>query len=402
MRRGVWVCSLLGAVFWAPGASAADVSASGSAAEEARAFLEAPQLGTQRGARVQPTFLAEGKLTLDNLRQGLDCEFNGIARYDSVDSKRSLLGARTAKCKVRGNRWTVSFGYDVESWGVLEFVSPADILNQRDLNDDILTRQKLGQPLTSLTTTTKLGTFALYGLAWFIPQSYPGANGRLRPQLVVRADRASYDSSLKRANPEAAFRYSNTFQELQVNASYYYGYRKDPDFRVLVDASGEPFLAPSYALLHQGSLELQATLGALLLKSEGALRLGHRGGYGSAAVGLGVEYDLGALLDDGRTISLLGEYDYDSRPQSVVVPFTNDLLAGLRIALNNVDDSQIMVFSSLAFPQARVDVVAIDASSRLLDGLRVALSFRGMPARSGPFADLHKDEYLSLRLTASF
>jgi hypothetical protein len=300
------------------------------------------------------------------------------------------------------DRWKLSVGYDVESWGVLEFVNPADVLNQRDIADDVVTKRKLGQPMTGLSVTTDLGTFAFYGLTWFTPLSFPAVTGRLRPTLVIEGDQATYGSSLKRLNPEGAFRYTNALGPIEVGASYYYGYERDPVFGVAIGSAGQPYLVPSYSLEHQGSFELQATLGGLILKSEGALRLDRDGSYGSAAVGAGLEYDLGALIMAGETITLICEYDYDTRPRTLIVPFTDDLIGGVRVAFNDVRGTELTAWSDVAFPDSRFQVVAVDASRRILDSLKVAVGFRAMPAGGGPFADLRKDDYVSVRLSALF
>jgi hypothetical protein len=383
-------------------AAASDVTLSGSVAEDARGFLQAPQWSGQSTERIQPTFLGDAKLSLEHLTSAIDCDVNPYVRYDSVDEQRRLVELHTAKCRARGKKWTLSLGYDVESWGVLEFVNPADVLNQRDLNDDVVTKRKLGQPMASLSVRTGAGTFAAYGLAWFTPLSFPGVSGRLRPEIPIDADEAKYQSSLQRAQPEAAFRYGNAFRKVEVNASYFYGYRRDPDFGLGVNAAQQPYLFPTYALEHQGSLELQATLGSLLLKSESVFRLNSNGSYNSAAAGVGFEYDLGTLLEGGQTISVLCEYDYDTRTRTLIVPFTDDLIGGVRIALNDVRATELTVWSDLAFPEGRVQVVAVDASTRILDGLKATVGFRGLPAGGGPLADLHKDEYVSLRLSAFF
>lgn len=389
-------------VLLASRSASADVGLSGFMAEEGRAYTSSPEYPGQSTLGVQSTATAELKLTAERLTSWMDCFATVYGRYDGLDQNRSIVDPHVVKCRARGSNWSLSVGYDVESWGLLEFASPSDVLNQRDLNDDIVTKRKLGQPMANLTVRTSGGTFNLYSLVGFTPLSFPGPTGRLRSFLAVDTEHTTYGSSLGRALPGGAARYSNAFGQLRLNAGYFFGYRPTPDFEAGLDAQGRPFLRPAYPLEHQGSLEVQATLGDLLLKGESALRLNSDGSYASAAFGVGLEYDVGTLFKGGQTVSVLLEYHKDTRTRTLIVPFTNDLIGGVRVALNDVRATELTAWADLGFPDVGAQVVAVDASTRILDGLRGAVGFRGMPAQTGPFRDLKRDNYLTLRLTSFF
>jgi hypothetical protein len=84
------------------------------------------------------------------------------------------------------------------------------------------------------------------------------------------------------------------------------------------------------------------------------------------------------------------------------VPFTNDLFAGARLALNDVRSTEVTVWADCDVADGRVQIVAIDGSLRLVEGLKAAVGARFLPARGGAFAALYKDQYLNLRLSAFF
>jgi hypothetical protein len=400
--RAIHACgALLSVLLVAPSADADLLS--GYVAEDARAFPLAPQFPAQSQYRVQPTFIADAKLALEGIGEPIRCYFEPYVRYDGVDRNRTIFDPQAGKCGARGRKWSVSIGYDVEFWGVLEFVNPANVLNQRDITEDIVTKRRLGRPMAKATFDTGIGHFSLYGMTGFTPMTFPSEKGRLRPVVVIDNSATTYESPHGRWVPEAAFRYSNTVGAVMVGASYYFGYTNEPSFALALDrTTGVPFVAPSYSLVHQGGAELQATLGGLVLKSEGVVRHGTGGGDSTYAVGAGVEYDVGALLESGQNISILCEYDYDTRQRDLVLPFTNDLLGGVRLALNDVRSTEFVVWSNLAFPDARTEIVAADASARVLEGLKATIAYRGVLSARGPFADVSKDSYVSLRLSSYF
>ena len=397
--RGFGVVGVVSAL--AGPAYAADAGFQGSVAEQTRVFFRSPAFPDQSSEPAQPTFVVDAKLSLEDLPWGVDCYVSPYYRHDSVDGGRRLFDAQSSKCRVRGDDLSLSIGYDVEPWGVLEFANPSDVLNQRDITEDIVTKRRLGQPMVRLTLNTDIGSFTAYGLTFFTPLSFPGARGRLRPALVIEGDRAEYESKRERLEPEAAFRYTETFGPIHVGAAYYYGYHRDPSFGVGVDAGGRPYLYPVYALVHQASLELQTTLDSLLLKAEGAQRWDEQLNPASSAIGAGFEYDFGAALGEGQTISVFGEYVYDTRERTLIVPFTNDVFGGIRLALNDVRSTELSVWADVALPDRILQVAAADVSTRLLEGLKGSVGVRVL-TRRGAFADLGKDDYLHVRLHAFF
>ena len=179
-----WPLALLVLASWASTA-AAQVAVTGGASVEVRAFPEGPGMPSQDLSAVQPNFTVETKVEAPRLPKGLSAAFNPYLRYDTTDRGRSTFDLRELKISGGGQRWRFKAGYDVEFWGVMEFVNAVNVLNQSDITDDFLSKRKLGSPMADVTLTGRLGTIDVYALTGFRPMRFPNTAGRLRPALPV-------------------------------------------------------------------------------------------------------------------------------------------------------------------------------------------------------------------------
>jgi hypothetical protein len=399
--RALLLGVVLLALLRAPEAAAMDFTLTGSATAEGRVFLAAPALPGQDTARLQPSGAAELDAAFKSIVDGLSCVVNPYGRYDAVDPGRRLLDPHVVKCRLDAGGGAFELGYDVQFWGVMEFVNPANVLNQRDLTEDLVTKRRLGAPMASFVWPVEGGTVEAYVLEYSPPVRLPSAKGRLRPSLPVDGDAATYGSRAGRARPEAALRSTRTLGPLSLALSYFNGYAREPDVSLVV-VNMAPSLLPSYRVENQLALEAQLTLGGLILKSEDAVRLRSSGGFGSYAVAVGAEYDLAALWKGSQSLSLLAEYDRDDRTRSLLLPFTNDAFAGARLGLNDQRSTELAAWASFSLTDRELGVVAVDASTRIVDGLKVALGYRQIVSTKGPWSDLASDDYLSLRLGGYF
>ena len=380
----------------------AQVSLSGDLSGEVRAFVDGPLLPGEKSTTAQPGFSGEVKFDAQNVLDRFDVTLNPYYRYDAVDSGRSIFDLHTAKIATHGNRWRFKAGYDVEFWGVMEFVNPVNVINQRDLTDDVVGKRRLGQPMADVTVLGKWGTLDLYALTGFRPLQFPAATGRLRPAVPIRQDEEEFSSAMGRGQPEGAVRYFQNFGNVYVAASHFYGYGREPEMLLQADSSGAPFLVPAYNLEHQTGLELQVTFGNLVLKSEDVLRQDAQGNGRSSAVAVGGEYNLSGLMKGGRTVTVFGEYSYDSRDRSLIIPFNRDAFAGTRIALNDRRTTEIQLWANYDVAEQRVDVVSGDASTRLSDRVKATVGYRAVVAGKGAFASVARDSHVVFKIQTLF
>lgn len=379
----------------------AQVTVSGGLSGEIRAFPERPPRTAQDVQAAQPAFTAEAKLEAHGPGKRFVVTFNPYVRYDAVDGQRSVFDLHELKVSAGGQRWHVKAGYDVEFWGVMEVVNPVNVLNQTDVTEDFLTKRKLGQPMIDYTQIGNFGTIDVYVLGGFQPMRFPTATARLSPPVPVDQDDVIYGSGRGRSQLEGAVRYFRNVRNVYFGVSQFYGYARDPEMLVALDGQSRPYLAARYDLEHQTGVELQVTFGNVILKSEDVYRVDAQGRR-SHAVSAGGEYDLGSVLHGGRTFSVFGEYYFDSRSQSLVIPFRNDVFAGTRVGLNDRRSSEVRVWGNYDLSARKVTAIMVDASARLSERLKVVVAYRGIVARQDALSSIARDSHLVFKLESFF
>jgi hypothetical protein len=160
-------------------------------------------------------------------------------------------------------------------------------------------------------------------------------------------------------------------------------------------------LVPHYALMHQTGMDAVVTLDNLALKLE-ALRRETSDEAFVAAVG-GFEYTMVGVFDSNLDLGLLAEYHADERGARASTPFNHDLFAGARLALNDVDDTS-MLLGLIADVQGGGNFFNFEAGRRFGDRWRADLELRAfwsVPRRALLFA-LARDDYVQLTLSRYF
>jgi hypothetical protein len=329
----------------------------------------------------------------------VDLNLQPYFRYDRYDSNRTLLDFKSAKLGYGIGSWYFKVGYDVEFWGVLEFQNLVDILNQTDLPYDFLSKRKLGQPMASASWVSDWGTVDAYALLFFQPKSFPGRAGRSRPPYPI-LEAAIYESELESRQPEFAFRYSRTVGDLDFALSHFFGTSREPEVIPIFNPARGVLLSMYYPLLQQTGLEMHWTSGNLLVKSETVLRLRKNFSWSSAAIGLGLEYNVGSRMAKAWDLSLIGEYLYDRKSETLLTPFTRDLFAGFRLGCNDSRSTEVTLGLDWDHGRGRSEVILGEASTRLSDRLKLLLSGRYLTSleMASPFYPLRNDSYTKLGL----
>ena len=78
----------------------------------------------------------------------------------------------------------------------------------------------------------------------------------------------------------------------------------------------------------------------------------------------GFEYTFGNVGNTGLDIGLLGEYMYDDRGTLTLSGLQNDVFAGIRLALNDTQDSQLLA-GAIFDTQYSTSLYFIEAERRL-------------------------------------
>lgn len=371
---------------------------SGRLGLSARLFPSEPRFPEQNHQSVSAYFEPEYQRSWDSERQIF--RFRPFLRLDSADEERSHADIRELYWSADRGDFRFKAGADVVFWGVTESQHLVDIINQTDLVEDIDGEDRLGQPMLNMDYLGGVGTWQLYLLPWFRERTFPGPEGRLRPEPVVDADAAEYESAAGQHHLDVALRWRHYIGDWDIGLAHFRGTSRDP--LLLLQGSG-PAAAyiPYYPQIDQSSLDVQATVGAWLWKLEAVHNRNAIDSY-SAAVG-GFEYTRYGVADSNWDLGLLMEYSYDRRDQSAPSGFQNDLYIGGRLTGNDVAGS--MMLAGLIFDlDSEAIIGSLEASWRIREVWKFSLEgrlFTRVPVND-PLYDLAKDDYLELTIERFF
>ncbi|QTD57322.1 hypothetical protein [Parasphingorhabdus cellanae] len=319
-------------------------------------------------------------------------------RLDSRDSNRSHVDVREASVEHFGDGWDALLGIGSVFWGVTESRHLVNIVNQIDGLEDIDEESFLGQPMIRIGTQRDWGRLDVFVMSGFRERSVPSARARLRSPILV-VDEARFDSGAEEFALDLAGRYSHTLGDWDIALSGFYGTSREPVFEQI---AGTDNLRPFYDRIGQIGVEAQYTSGAWLWKFEGIQRAGY-GETFQAAVG-GFEYTLYQAFASSTDVGILAEYLYDNRSESApVTVFNNDLFLGTRMALNDTQDSSLLVGSVFDLENGSTSI-RLEAERRLGENFQFEVEgqFFANADAIDPLRVFNEDDYITLRLTCFF
>ena len=322
-------------------------------------------------------------------------------RLDQHDNERTHFDIRELTWLKVAENWELRVGLRKVFWGVTEFQHLVDIINQTDLVENIDTEDKLGQPMINLALINDWGTVDLFVLPYFRERTFPGTDGRLRTHPVVDEDLSKFESSAKEKHIDLAIRYSHYFGDWDIGVSHFYGTSRDPRLLPTMNRSGALVLAPFYDIIHQTSIDLQATKGNMLWKLEALHRSGQDETYNAMAGGF--EYTFVGIFDSAIDLGVLGEYHYDDRGESAPTIFEDDIGSGMRFAFNDAQSSEVLM-GLIWDRNTGGKFLNIEASRRISDHwlLEMDAKFLFDQSPSDPAFAFSRDDYLELFLTYNF
>lgn len=267
-------------------------------------------------------------------------KFEGFLRVDQHDAESTHWDIRELYWQTIIKDWEISIGLKKIFWGVTEANHLVDIINQSDGLEGVDIEEKLGQPMIHLSKYFNWGTLDIFGMTYHRPLFFPGEEGRPRPEGILDYSKVIYESSSKRYQPEVALRWSHSFNMgntgFDVALSHFYGTSRAPLFRVSNNFESEIF----YERINQTGLELQAATGPILWKAEAIRRTSKRKTISAFVVGQ--EYTIGNIFNTGVDLGILTEYNFDDRGDELITGFNNDLYGGIRIAGNDMNDTEFL------------------------------------------------------------
>jgi len=297
--------------------------------------------------------------------------------------------------------WELRLGVGKVFWGVTESLHLVDVINQVDLVESPDGEEKLGQPMLNLSRFTDWGTWDLFVLPLFRERTYAGINGRLRAPLVVDTDMdALYESDDEDKHVDWAVRWSHYIGDWDIGLSHFSGTSREPVFEnnnIVMNSVGQLVILPTYNLIDQTGLTLQALLGDWAWKLETTSTEEKDERYTQAVFGF--EYTHVGVFDSSIDLGLLLEYLYDDRDESAPGPFEDDVMLGLRWVFNDMQSSEILmgVISDL---DGGAISSSVEASRRLGQSWKLALEYRGTSSLESTDRAyiLRNDDYFQLEL----
>jgi len=320
-------------------------------------------------------------------------------RYDETDDERSLADLREAYWAKEAESFELLIGVNTVFWGVTESVHLVDIVNQTDAVADIDGEDKLGQPMINFEMQRDWGLVSVYLLPYFRERTFAGVDGRLRTPLPVDTDNPQYESSDEENHIDLALRYSHYIGSVDIGLSLFSGTSREPR---LQPNTGGSALIPFYDQIDQLGLDLQYTGDAWLWKLEAIARETQNDSF-TAAVG-GFEYSFYQVAESAADVGMLLELQYDNRADGETVTLAdNDLFAGIRLALNDTQDTAVLAGVGYDLDTSET-YVNIEADRRLGDDyvLELRARFFTNADPSDTSYAIENDDYLQVQLSRYF
>ena len=322
-------------------------------------------------------------------------------RLDLRDRGRTHVDIRELNWTGVFGDFEVRVGVDKVFWGVTESIHLVDIINQDDIVEDIDDEDRLGQPMASLAYTSPFGTLTGYILPYFRERIFPGPNGRPGFSLPVDRSQTQFEASGENWHPDWAVRWSHAAGPFDIGIAHFSGTSREPRLLPGLDGDGNPVLIPRYDLIDQTSIDLQATVGAMLFKFEGITSDGPLGRIYALAGGF--EYTAYGLMGGDSDLGILAEFLYDDRGSGGPSPFEEDLFAGLRWSANDVQGTTLLAGAIFDLDTSS-KAITIEASRRIGDSWRLSIDarlFTGAPP-GDPLFLIRRDDFIQIRFGRYF
>jgi len=380
---------------------------SGYVAGQYRGFLDDPLDPRQHDSYLSASAEPEFYHSWDDGDQSVDAIV--FYRADQYDDNRSHGDIRELSWTGVFENFEVRAGISKVFWGVAETQHLVDIINQTDLVENVDGEDKLGQPMVRFSAARDWGTLDFYVLPGFRERTYPGAEGRPRPEFVIDTDSdALYDFSAGKAHIDLALRYSHDIDDWSFGLSCFSGVGREPSgFQpTAFDNTGQPaVVVPIYSLINQAGLDGQAFFGEWTWKLEAVsteYRSGARKGSHNFQSVTGLEYTIVGFADSQTDLGIVIEYHYSNRDKFETI-FDNDLATALRFVLNDIQSTEVLLGFTTDL-ETRTIAGFIEASRRLGDSWTLEAQLRtfGGTEQGRPLYSYRYDNFAQIELAKHF
>ena len=327
-----------------------------------------------------------------------------FARADDTDDERTHGDLRELAWLRYADQWELKAGVSKVFWGVTESAHRVDIINQTDAVESPDGEEKLGQPLLQFSSIQDWGTLSAFALPYFRERTFESPKGYLGPQLPINTDDAQFESRRKQEHTDWALRYSHSVDVWDLGVSYFAGTSRDPSFDLAINNQGAVNLVPYYAQIQQTGLDVQATLNAWLWKLEATYQTRSANAQqrtqtpNFAALTAGFEYTYVGIANTAADLGMLAEIHRNSQGARTNDPLQKDIFIGARLALNDTQNSSILVGLIQDLDQHQSRLAFIEASRRFGNNWVITLDGRLFTASSSddPLYPIEQGDHVTL------
>ncbi|MAI63711.1 MAG: hypothetical protein CL600_02330 [Alteromonas sp.] len=393
MKKG-WACFAL----FVASNSYADIEISGVAGLEQRYFLQDALYENQErsysSAFLMPELYSEWNDGTDTL------VVKPFYRIDQHDNERTHGDIREFQWAHYADSWETRVGIGKVFWGQTESLHLVDIINQTDTVEQVDGEAKLGQPMVNFNYFSDFGMFSIYAMPYFRERTFQGENGRLRPPIAI--GEALYESDDEERNMDVAIRWQSSIDDWEVGVSVFSGTTREPELVTVPSEDGEPEILPFYAQIDQVGVDLLKVSGAWLLKLESIYRSGQTENF--AALVTGFEYTKQGVFGSRYGLGFLAEYQFDEREDNFFAVGQNDLMAGLRVMVNDIAETEMLFGFVQDLEEKGTYSGFIEASSRLTSNWSWKLNgyFFSSDDIEDPYYFLRRDDHVQFSLEYYF
>jgi len=138
-----------------------------------------------------------GRLELRHQHGAFEEKAQGFGRLDAFDPERTTLIDEEAWVQAESERLRLRIGVDVVNWTAMEAFHPADVINARNLDSDLESLEKLGEPMAAVQIGARAGmTVTAMVMPVYMETRFPSPRSRLNfgpPGVDLRGRRRLLD-----------------------------------------------------------------------------------------------------------------------------------------------------------------------------------------------------------------
>ncbi|PSW22273.1 hypothetical protein C9I98_03145 [Photobacterium sanctipauli] len=261
-----------------------------------------------------------------------------FGNWDEQDPERRYWDIREAHATKIWQDFELTAGISRVFWGVSESINVVNVINQADLTESFDGKVKLGQPMISLFYAASEADITLIYMPVFRERLYP-----LRPNTGMKlADNAVFEDGKEDGGWATRAKFYTDNGEWAIGA--FTGTRRVPILRPS-PSSGRlmPYYIQTHNLLFDGLY-----LGEVLTpKIE--VKAGRELDDNFVAINAGVEYRTYPNISNLNEVTLIGEYLYDSRKETVENHGQNDVFIGMRAEIGTDSDMKLLFSHDLSY-----------------------------------------------------